>query len=98
MMKIKLLEIRDEMTFIPVLCVDMNPDMEWDSPHSDRQLEPDEGQRYLLRRVGYPCDGRPKDSQRGEVGNVDLRLAQAVDQNADYTIPYLDSCPHTGRE
>jgi hypothetical protein len=44
-MKVKVLEIRDEGTFIPMLCVDMNPD--------------NEGQRYLLRRVGYPCEGRP---------------------------------------
>jgi hypothetical protein len=44
-MKVKILEIRDEGTFIPVLCVDMNPDHE--------------GQRYLLRRCGFPCDYRP---------------------------------------
>lgn len=44
-MKTKLLELRDRATFIPLLCVDMNP-------------ENDE-QRYLLRRVGYPCDGKP---------------------------------------
>ncbi len=44
-MKVKTLEVRDEGTFIPVLCVDMNYE--------------NEGQRYLLRRCGYPCDGRP---------------------------------------
>jgi hypothetical protein len=45
-MKTKTLEIRDEGTFIPVLCVDMNPD--------------NDVQRYYLReRCGYPCDGRP---------------------------------------
>jgi hypothetical protein len=44
-MKTKLLEIRDVGTFIVVLCVDMNPD--------------DEFQRKALRRYGYPCDGRP---------------------------------------
>jgi hypothetical protein len=44
-MKAKALEIRDEGTFIPALAVDMNPE--------------NEGQRYLLRRCGYPCDGRP---------------------------------------
>ena len=43
-MKAKALEIRDEGTFIPALAVDMNPD--------------DPAQRYLLRRVGYACDGR----------------------------------------
>ena len=44
-MKTKLLEIRDEGTFIIVLCVDMNPD--------------DEYQRKALRTYGYPCDGQP---------------------------------------
>lgn len=44
-MIVKCLEVRDEGTFIPVLCVDMNPDHEQ--------------QVYLLRRCGYPCDGRP---------------------------------------
>lgn len=44
-MKVKLLEIRDEGTFIPALCVDMNDE--------------NDDQRYLLRRCGYPCDGRP---------------------------------------
>ncbi len=44
-MIVKALELRDEGTFIPLLCVDMNPS-------NDRQ-------RYLLRRCGYPCDDRP---------------------------------------
>ncbi len=44
-MKVKALELRDAATFIPALAVDMNP--------------ADESQRYLLRRCGYPCDGRP---------------------------------------
>ncbi len=44
-MKAKALEIRDANTFIPCLAVDMNPD-------KDAQV-------YLLRRCGYPCDGRP---------------------------------------
>jgi hypothetical protein len=43
--KVKILEIRDKGTFIPMLCVDMNPDHD--------------GQRYLLRRCGYACDLRP---------------------------------------
>jgi hypothetical protein len=42
--KAKALEVRDEGTFIPMLCVDMNPTL---------------GQQYLLRRCGYPCDGGP---------------------------------------
>lgn len=50
-MKIKVLEIRDEGTFIPMLCVDMNPDISLGGVN--------EGQRYLLRRCGYPCDLRP---------------------------------------
>jgi hypothetical protein len=41
----KALELRDKGTFIALLAVDMNP--------------ANEGQRYLLRRCGYPCDGRP---------------------------------------
>ena len=41
----KILEVRDEATFIPVLAVDINPD--------------NDEQRYLMRRVGYPCDGKP---------------------------------------
>jgi hypothetical protein len=41
----KALELRDEGTFIPILCVDMTP--------SNGE------QRYLLRRCGYACDGRP---------------------------------------
>jgi hypothetical protein len=44
-MKVKTLELRDSGTFIPMLCVDMNPD--------------NEGQRYLLWRCGYPCDRWP---------------------------------------
>jgi hypothetical protein len=52
-MKTKLLEIRDEGTFLPVLCVDMNPGIE------SGALLAYEAQHYLLRRVGYPCDGRP---------------------------------------
>lgn len=44
-METKALEIRDRGTFIPCLAVDMNP-------------QGDE-QRYLLRRCGYPCDGKP---------------------------------------
>ena len=44
-MKTKLLEIRDEGTMIVALCVDMNPDTDF--------------QRKALRRYGYACDGRP---------------------------------------
>lgn len=45
-MKAKALEIRDKATFIPILAVNMNSNGI-------------EGQRYLLRRCGYPCDGQP---------------------------------------
>lgn len=41
----KILEIRDSATFIPVLCVNINP-------HNGVQ-------RYYMRRLGYPCDGVP---------------------------------------
>ncbi len=44
-MKVKVLEVRDEGTFIPMLCVDMNHD--------------NNAQHYLLRRCGYPCDEHP---------------------------------------
>ena len=47
-MKVKLLEVRDDGTMIPILCVDMNP-----------SADIEEAQRYLLRHCGYPCDGRP---------------------------------------
>ena len=43
----KALEIRDEGTFIAALAVDMNPG----PPRNIKQLN-------LLRRCGYPCDGR----------------------------------------
>jgi hypothetical protein len=45
-MDIKILEIRDEATCIPVLCVNMNDPA-------------NEAQRYYLRRLGFPLDGRP---------------------------------------
>jgi hypothetical protein len=41
-MEVKMLEIRDAGTFIPVMCIQPLPD--------------NEGQRYLLRRDGYSCD------------------------------------------
>lgn len=63
-MQTKLLELRDEGTFIALLAVDMNPG----SPYRDgigsenelrQQLEEYLRRTYLLRRCGYPCDGRP---------------------------------------
>lgn len=45
-MKVKVLELRDRATFIPILAIDMNPDLAG-------------SQCYLLRRCGYSCDGRP---------------------------------------
>jgi hypothetical protein len=53
-MNVKLLELRDAGTFIPLLCVDMNPDY-----MNDPNNQTNKAQRYLLRRCGYPCDGRP---------------------------------------
>lgn len=44
-MEAKTLEVRDSATFIPVLAVNMTPD--------------NAEQRWLLRRCGYPLDGRP---------------------------------------
>lgn len=57
-MKTKLLELRDEGTFIPLLCVDMNPDSDPEVQYGGF-AEHRAAQRYLLRRCGYPCDGRP---------------------------------------
>jgi hypothetical protein len=50
-MQVKLLELRDEGTLIPLLCVDMNP--------AGTIGEGYMAQRNLLSRSGYPCDGRP---------------------------------------
>lgn len=55
-MEAKILEIRDRGTFFPVICVNMNPGDENTLPGGYPQYE---ARRYLLRRVGYPCDGRP---------------------------------------
>jgi hypothetical protein len=51
-MQVKLLELRDEGMFIPLLAIDMNPNI-----HLYRGIN--EEQRYLLRRCGYPCDLTP---------------------------------------
>lgn len=45
-MEVKILELRDEGTFIPLLCINLG--------QADN-----EPQRYLMRRVGYPLDGLP---------------------------------------
>jgi hypothetical protein len=45
-MEVKILEIRDEGTFFPMLCINLG--------RADN-----EAQRYLMRRVGYPLDGDP---------------------------------------
>ena len=60
-MKTKVLELRDRMTFIPLLCVDMNPDVELvnETADAERVVATFDAQRYLLRRCGYPCDGKP---------------------------------------
>jgi hypothetical protein len=70
-MEVKLLEIRDEGTFIPIIAVNMNPtsiEMRGQSPalfiDLEKQniadvIEADKAQRYLLRRCGYACDGHP---------------------------------------
>jgi len=46
-LKIKILELRDEGTFIPLLAVDMNPE-----PAALIS-------RWYLRRCGYACSGLP---------------------------------------
>ncbi len=55
-MQAKALEVRDRGTFIALLAVDMNPDAPAFDPDADAR---NDAQRWLLRRVGYPCDGRP---------------------------------------
>jgi len=50
-MEVKILEVRDAGTFFAVACINMNP--------SSIATDGYEAQLYHLRRVGYPCDGRP---------------------------------------
>lgn len=45
-MEVKILEVRDAGTMIPLLCVNLGK--------SDNK-----GQHYLMRRMGYPLDGEP---------------------------------------
>lgn len=64
-MKIKLIEVRDEGTLIPMLCIDMNPGEPY--PHTGSISEDEfrasrdaySSRMRLLRRSGYPCDGKP---------------------------------------
>lgn len=59
-MQAKTLEVRDEGTFIPMLCVDMNPvRAKAFDELPDNITAAFSAQLYLLRRCGYPCDGRP---------------------------------------
>jgi hypothetical protein len=59
-MQTKALEFRDEGTFIPVLAVNMNPlPIKAAGSLIVDPMETHSAQRYLLLRVGYPCDGRP---------------------------------------
>lgn len=58
-MNVKLLELRDEATFVPLLCVDMNLPPDKPNEYANAALESYVAQLYLLRRCGYPCDGRP---------------------------------------
>lgn len=60
-MRAKALELRDEGTFIALIAIDMNPRPQHDSLGigSPESAAAHQGQRHLLRRVGYPCDGRP---------------------------------------
>lgn len=56
----KALELRDRGTFIPILCVDMNPAATIVGIHDAKTKDPKyEAQRYLLRRCGYACSGEP---------------------------------------
>jgi hypothetical protein len=55
-MQVKLLEVRDEGTCIHVVAVDMNPPLVDDTVSEKRTKL---AQRAILRRHGFPCDGRP---------------------------------------
>jgi hypothetical protein len=52
MSHVKMLELRDKGTFIPLLCVDMNPDINDDGDLIKNQY-------WLLRRCGHACDKQP---------------------------------------
>lgn len=58
-MQTKLLELRDDGTFIPLLCVNMNPSSPADATMYPGWTDDQAARRYLLERCGYPCDGRP---------------------------------------
>lgn len=45
-MEVKILEIRDQATFFPMLCINL-------------AKADNEAQHYLMRRCGYPLDGEP---------------------------------------
>jgi hypothetical protein len=51
-LKAKALEVRDRGTFIPMLCIDMNPE-------NTATVHKYDAQRWLLRRCGHQCDGEP---------------------------------------
>lgn len=62
MMKAKTFEVRDEGTFVALLAVDMNPVVpvrRMDPRDFSESMYDAAAQHYLLRRVGYPCDGSP---------------------------------------
>jgi hypothetical protein len=71
-MQVRILEVRDEGTFISVVAVRMFPETGPDGRQYDRQ-------KYLLRRVGYPCD----DPDRAQV-----LLARANGDGHAYSDPY----------
>jgi len=65
-MQVKILEVRDRATMIPVLCVNMNVDPEHidvlaTTPQERIRERRDRAfaQHWYMRRCGYPMDGRP---------------------------------------
>lgn len=66
-MQVKILEVRDSGTMIPVIAIDMNPrrddiaELLADKPADQvrERLDRYQAQQWHLRRVGYACDGRP---------------------------------------
>ena len=78
-MKIKALEVRDSMTFIPVLAILMHPD-----PVNH------EAERYLLRRAGYSVFPGPEPAEPHKFGEsvVLVRMeCSGTSNNATYD-PY----------
>ncbi len=74
-MEVKILEVRDRATFIPVVAVRMFPTTGKGTDYGRSYVR----QRYLLRRVGYPCD---------DPAQAQVLLARASGDGFAYSDPY----------